>query len=409
MPAAGFIHIANALRNRDFAIFISGHLANQTGMWMARITVGWLTWELTRSETWLGLMGLADLSSSLFVGPLSGALADRVSRLSIMRITQVTSTIIAAVTYVTVAGGAITPVLLFFLVLMLGISMSTNVPARVAIVPNLVKRENMNSAVALTSLCGNAGRFLGPALGGFIIFYWDISVAFGVCALLFGVPIFTLWLVRPPPIESKRSGKHLLTDAIEGITYSARHVGIGSVMVSLIATAVFGKTLVYLFPAFASDVFGRGADALAWLTGSVGLGAVMGGFFLARRHGVQGLTRIYVFSLAVLGICLFVFPMNSTFWLALPIAAVFGASMLINGVAAQTLFQYAVDGDKRGRISSLFTMIQRGGQSLGSLVLGVTADLIGLRWAVIAAGAICLCFWLWSSRRARTMAQALET
>lgn len=408
-PIAGFSHIVNALKHRDFAIFMAGHLLSQTGMWMFRITVGWLVWELTQSETWLGLIGLADMASSLFIGPITGALADRVDRLAILRITQVTTAFFAFLTFIAVFSGLITPELLFFLVLLFGISLSTNLPARLAIVPNLVGPENLHASIALNSLVSNAGRFLGPALGGFLIYQWNVSVALATCAVFYALPAFSLWLIRAPRVEIKKSGKRLLGDAIDGITYAARHVGIGPVMASLLVTAIFGKTIVYLFPAFASDVFARGADALAWLTGTVGAGAVLGGVFMARRAGIQGLTGIFVVSIGIVGIGLALFSANTTFWIAIPIAALLGASLLVNGVAAQTLIQHAVEGAMRGRVISLYAMIQRGGQSVGSLVLGVAADLMGLRWAVAGAGAICLGFWLWSWRRSKTMERTLES
>jgi predicted MFS family arabinose efflux permease len=278
-----------------------------------------------------------------------------------------------------------------------------------AIVPNLIGPENLQAGVAINSLVSNAGRFMGPALGGFLIYQWGVDAAFAACALFFGMPALTLWLIRAPRDEIKKSGKRLMNDAIDGVTYSMRHVGIGPMMASLIATAVFGKTIVYLFPAFASEVFDRGADALAWLTGTVGAGAVLGGIYMARRSGIQGLTRIFVVSMAVVGVGMAAFAGNTAFWVAVPLAAFIGGALLVNGVSAQTLIQHAVEGSMRGRVNSLYVMIQRGGQSLGSLILGISADLFGLRWSVAGGGLICLAFWLWSVRRSEAMTKTLES
>ncbi|MGY8993932.1 MAG: MFS transporter [Rhodospirillales bacterium] len=408
MPAAGFSHIINALKHRDFRVFMSGHVLSQTAMWMYRITVGWLTWELTHSATWLGLMGLADMSSSLFIGPITGALADRLDRLAIIRATQAGTAFFAFLTFLANYNGWITPEILFGLVVCFGLCISTNLPARLAIVPNLVGPENLHAGIAINSLVSNAGRFLGPALGGYLIYLWGVSAAFAACAVFFGIPAFTLWLIRAPRIEIEKSGKRLLTDVVDGISYAAKHAGIGPMMVSLIITAVFGKTVVYMFPAFASEVFNLGAEALAMLTGSVGVGAVLGGIYMARRPGLQGLTRIFVLSIAGVGIGLAGFSANTTFWIAVPLAGIIGGSLLVNGVAAQSLIQSAVLGAMRGRVASLYVMIQRGGQSVGSLVLGILADIVGLRGSIAIASVFCLCFWLWSMRRAKTMAKLME-
>ncbi len=409
MSTAGFTHIIHALKHRNFRIFMTGHLLGQTGMWMFRIATGWVTWEMTHSETWLGLMGAADLSSSLLIGPITGALADRVNRLAIIRLTQAGTAFFAFLTFLTIYNGWATPELLFVLVMLFGICISTNLPARMAIVPNLIGPENLHAGVAINSLVSNAGRFMGPAIGGFLIYQWGVSAAFGCCAVFFGVPAVTLWLIRAPRDEIIKSGKKLMGDAADGISYAARHVGIGPVMLSLIVTAVFGKTIVYLFPAFASEVFFRGADALAWLTGTVGAGAVLGGIFMARRPGIQGLTRIFIISMAMVGVGMGAFAINTDFLIAIPIAALIGGSLLINGVSAQTLIQRAVEGAMRGRVNSLYVMIQRGGQSLGSLILGISADHFGLRWSVAGGSVLCLAFWLWSLRRSKSMTRTLES
>jgi MFS family permease len=90
------------------------------------------------------------------------------------------------------------------------------------------------------------------------------------------------------------------------------------------------------------------------------------------------------------------------------VVAGMGTCHLINSAGAQTLVQNAVDENKRGRISGLYGFIQRGGQAVGALILGISGDLIGLRGTVIAAGLLCLIFWLWALPRSKAMAKALE-
>ncbi len=409
MSFAGFAQILGALQQRNFRIFMSGHLLSQIAMWMTRIVAGWQTWELTESATWLGLMGMADLAPTLFMGPLTGALADRFDRLTIVRLSQVGTTLFTVALAFLYYQGSLTIELLFLFMLIQGAFMAINLPARLAMIPNLIGRENLQPAIAINALVSNGGRFLGPACGGFAIVQWGIGPAWAICAVCYGLPAFTLLMVQTSKEEISRSGKKLMGDAIEGITYTVRHPGIGPLMAALIVTSVFGKTFGSLFPGFADHIFNRGADGLAWLTGAVGMGAVLGGIFMAQRAtGVAGLTRISIMQIGVIGTGLFLFTSNDIFWLAIPICTAVGASSIINGVSAQTLLQHAGDRHMRGRLASLFGMVMRGGQALGSAILGVTADLIGLRWTIAAAGLICVGFWLWSFRRAKTMAKVLE-
>ena len=408
MSEAGFSNIVQALRHRDFRIFMTGQTLSQTGVWMQRVVVGWYTWELTYSATWLGLMGLADLFPTLFIGSLSGAMADRVNRLTIIRLTQVGCATTAFALYLMVISGISSVELLFVLVVLFSTCISMNLPARLAIVPNMVGKDNLHSAVAINSLVSNAGRFLGPAIAGLAIVQWGVAPSFAICAAFFGFPALTLMLVNAPAEEFKPTGKRLLADVADGVVYTVKHPGIGPLMASLIVTSILGKAIIVIFPAFSSVVFERGADGVAWLTGIMGGGAILGGLYMARRGGVKGLTRVFILNIALIGGGLAAFASTDYFWLAIGIIAVLGAALLINGVSAQTLIQNAVEGQMRGRVASLYVMIQRGGQSLGGFILGVAADLIGLRWSVLAAGVICLCFWLWSLHRKNSMASTLE-
>ncbi len=408
MRLARFSHIGRALQQRDFRIFIVGHLLSQMGMWMQRIVAGWMAWELAHSATWLGLMGMSDLAPTLFIGALSGALADRMDRLTIVRVSQAFNAIFAALICLFYLESWLTIELLFLFMVAQGIFMAISLPARLAMIPNLIGRENIQAAIAINSLVSNGGRFLGPAVGGFAIVQWGSGPAFGVCALCFGIPVITLMLLRMKKEAMERSGKRFLGDAVAGITYTAGHPGIGPMMLSLIGTSVFGKPFLSLFPGFASEVFGRGADGLAWLTSMVGAGALAGGIYTLQRAGIVGLTRVFILQICFIGAGLVAFSATDMFWVAIAICGGVGVALMTNDVTAQMLMQHAGAPNMRGRVSSLFGMVQRGGQALGSLILGVTADIIGLRWTVAVSGAICLAFWLWSLYRSKAIAKAME-
>lgn len=407
--SAGFSHIVAALRQRDFRTFACGNLLNHVGTWMQRVTAGWLAWELTHSATWLGLIGLAEFVPILVLGPISGVLADRLDRLSIIRVTQIGVTAAAAAIYAAMLMGLLTVELLFVLLLFEGICLSINQPARLTLLPSLVGPENMHAAIALNAMTFNGARFIGPAIAGVVITQWGVAPGFGWSMACFGVFTAALWFVHAPPQAEKPAGKRMLAEMAEGLAYTVRHAGIGPVMTTLMVTSSLGRSIVALFPGFASDVFDRGADGLAWLTSMVGVGAVVGGLYLARRPSIRGLTHVFIFNIAVIGGGLLAFSAHDIFWLGIALTLVLGWSLMINGIAAQTLIQNAVESSVRGRVVSLYGMVQRGGQALGSVVLGVTADLIGLRPTFAVAGLICLTFWVWSMRRAKAMAAALET
>ncbi len=407
--AAGFGHILAAFRQRDYRVFMTGNVFNHMGMWTLRMSAGWLAWELSHSATWLGLVGFADLGPILLVGPLSGALVDRVDRLTVLRFSQMVIAALTLLLYGLIQAGLMTVELLFGLMLVIGFFLSISQPARTALIPGLVTPDILLAAISINALVSNGARLVGPTIGGFVIVQWGTSGAFAFCGCLFIVFCTILWVVRTRPIDYKPKQKRSIgADVAEGVAYASRHPGIGPLMVTMTVTAFVGRSFSTLFPAFAAIVFDRGADALAMLTAVLGAGALFGGMYLARRPAIAGLTRVFVFNVGVLGFGLIAFAFSDIYWLALVVVAAMGACLLINSTSAQTLMQHAVDEDKRGRISGLYGFIQRGGQSLGALSLGVMGDLIGLQGTVIAAGVLCLVFWLWSLPRAKAMALALE-
>ncbi len=398
-----------ALRERDYRVYTLGNMANQMCMWTLRMTSGWLAWKLTGSATWLGLVGFADLAPALIIGPLSGAVVDRVDRLTILRIAQMIFAALTILLFILVQGGWITIELLFGVLLLAGVFLSIAQPARTSLIPSLVQSQSLHAAISINSLVSNGGRLIGPALGGFIIVHWGIGIAFGYCAVSAVVFATTLWAVRGRPIDYKSKQKRsIVTDIIEGASYAAHHRGIGPLMMAMTVTALLGRSFSTLFPAFVAAVFDRGADGLAILVATQGAGALIGGFYLGRRPSVAGLTRVFFINVAVMGCGLIAFGVSNVFSFAVVVVAGMGTCHLINSAGAQTLVQNAVDENKRGRISGLYGFIQRGGQAVGALALGISGDLIGLRSTVIAAGFLCLVFWLWALPRSREMEKSLE-
>ena len=407
--AAGFGHIVAAFRQRDYRVFMTGNVFNHMGMWTLRMSAGWLAWQLTESATWLGLVGFADLGPILLIGPVSGALVDRVDRLTVLRISQIVIAALTLLLYGLIEAGLMTVELLFGLMLVAGVFLSISQPARTALIPGLVQPDSLLAAISINALISNGARLVGPTVGGFVIVQWGTAGAFAFCGACFVIFAAILWAVRTRPIDYRSKKKRgIIEDVVEGVAYASRHPGLGPLMVTMTVTAFVGRSFSTLFPGFAAAVFNRGADALAMLTAVLGAGALFGGMYLARRPAIAGLTRVFVFNVGALGFGLIAFAASGVYWVAIAVVALMGASLLINSTSAQTLMQHAVEEDKRGRISGLYGFIQRGGQALGALTLGIMGDLIGLQWTVIAAGGLCIGFWLWSLPRAKAMAKALE-
>ena len=186
---SGFPALTAALRDRNYRAFSIGNMLSHNGTWAQRTAVLWFTWEMTGSGFWLGLMTVADLLPTVFIGPIAGAIADRVNLLTMMKVTQVLAAIQSAILAVLTFIGVMTPELLFALVLAHGVVLSFNQPARLAMVPHLVERENLSAAIGINSMIFNSARATGPMISGILIDGWGIAFAFVFNALSY------LWFI----------------------------------------------------------------------------------------------------------------------------------------------------------------------------------------------------------------------
>ena len=399
---------ARALRHRNFAIYAAGNALNLIGYWMQRIAVGWLTWQLTESATWLGIITLAELGPTLLVGPLGGVLADRYERIRIAQITQLLATIQTSTLALLTLSGQLTVWLLLVLMLFQGVIFSLWQPVRLALVSSLAPREDLSSAVALNSVVFNSARFIGPALAGVLLLAggagW-VFVSHACGLLLFWFALSRLHLSEPPP---SRSGKRFGVDLLDGIRHVARHPGIGPLLVLMIASCILMRPVFELLPGFAALVFQRGAEGLAILAAAPGIGAIIGGVWLGQRNSVDGLTHLLFRHTLLMAGLLIVFALTNWFWLAAICLAVAGLTLTVSGAGTQTLIQTAVDNAYRGRVLSLYGLILRAGPALGALLMGTAGDLIGLRWPLLAACVLCLLVWWRINHRRERIRAALE-
>ncbi len=403
--------IGDALSHRDFRLFSIGNVGSHTGTWIQRVAVGWLTWELTESGWWLGVVAFADLFPTVVLAPVTGAVADRAHKLTATKVVQCVNLLQASLLSAITLAGVMTVEILLALVLFGGISVSFGQPVRLAIVPSLVPRKDLAAAIGINAMIFNGARFLGPMISGLVIVQAGIGYAFLVNAASFAVFILVLSLIRfergeAPPIA--RSIRNIPREIAEGYGYAARHPGIAPILIILVLLALLARPYMELLPGFADAVFGRGAEGLAWLTSMTGLGALLGAAWLAQRGAVVGLTETTVAAIAVASCALIGFAATDIFWLALPCLVVAGFAMIVVGVGEQTLMQSAVEPALRGRVMSLYGMIGRGAPALGALGMGGLSSLVGLRWPVLAGAVLCLGLWLWARRKRAVMKAALE-
>ena len=407
----GFKILRETLALRHYRLYVFGNITSNLGMWTQRVAMGWLTWELTHSTTWLGINAICEAGPALVIGIFAGAVIDRVDQFRLLRLAQSWSLIFSGALAILTLTKVIDIWMLMALMLMRGVVIAFYRPARMTVIYGLVGREFLPSALALNSMVFNTSRFVGPALGGAIIASAGTGWSFAFAFLLFTVMTLALRAIRQaglslPPVAAPR--RSLWHQTVEGLRYILRHNGIRTQLALLIVTSMVAKPLTDLLPGFAGEVFNRGSTGLALLLSFHGAGAMVGAVWMTSRASLAGLTRITLWNILLMGIALLLFVSSRDFWIAGPLVSLVGFAFIVQSISNQTLIQSALEPALRGRVMSIYGIISQGVPSIGTLAMGTIASHWGLRLPIAVGAALCIALWGWGWRLRIPLAAALE-
>lgn len=406
---AGFGAVGQVMRHRSFRLYLYGHIPNVVGVWVVRVAIGWLAWQLTESSFWLGALAAADAMPVLVLGPFGGVLADRFDRRKISAATQTILAVIAVILTIMTVTGWITIWSLFALALARGFTFAFWQPVRLALMPNLVPREEIPTAIALNSSTFNAAQFVGPAFAGVLLTLGGPSLAFAFSVVAGSVMVWTLLIIDVPPRPvSGKARRSVWSEAGDGIRYAASHPGIGPMLLLLVVLGLGIRPLTELLPGFADRVFGLGVGGYSMMASAVGIGAMTGAVWMLRRGNSGGITQTALRSGLLGGAAALIFALTDWFPLAVACLALLGFSMTSGGISTQQVVQLAVPDEIRGRVLSLFGMLFRAGPATGALLMGWIADTAGLAWPVAAGAACGLLAYLYANTHGGRLISALE-
>lgn len=407
-PQSGSLaRIRQTLAHDNFRIYLYGSSISLIGTWMQRVAVGWLVWELTQSGFWLGFVAFCDLFPAVLLGPFCGVLADRYDRKTLLTICSVAALVQALLLFAFTAGGVMTIGYLAALALVGGCINGMYHPTRLSIMPSLLPRESLPNAIALNSVLFNFARFLGPALAGVLIVSVGIGGAFAVNALTYLAFLFALSQLNLPTRPNNESADGVKTSFAkqlgDGIVYTLRHSKIAPLLVLLLAVSLTLRPFVDMMPAFAAITFQGGAGALAILSASIGIGAMIAGVLMAGRQ-IDKLVPLILAATLGLAVSIIGFLSVDQVWLGSIFLAFAGAAMVSSGISMQILLQLLVSDAMRGRVLSLYSIVFFGGPAAGALLMGSLSERFGFRlpflFGAAATSIVVALLWLRTSMNA---------
>jgi len=380
-----------ALKFRDFRIYLGGNLFAVNALWMQRVTIGWIAWDLTSSATFVGFIAFVNFAPAMVTGPLFGVLVDRMRITQVAKLTQILLLIISLGFYLFFTFGILDEILLSFLSFLSGLVTSAHNPVRLSLAPRLVDRTSVASVVSIVAINFNLARLTGPAIGGWLIASWGISTALLVQTGFYLPFIFAISLLHPRGRSSSIINNEPFIAALQnGVKYALANTLIRQAFLVTALYAFLIRGTLEILPVIADGVFSRGATGLGLLTSSAGFGALIAGVIKAFTPS-QTVRKLPKFALAstLLGIGLMPLVGLSNSWnLTLLCIFYIGFSGTLAGISVQTAIQIDLDDDFRGRVMSLWTMVSIGATATGAIILGGLADHIGISLAFSLAGGL---------------------
>jgi MFS family permease len=375
-------------RHRRFALLWAGAFVSNIGTWMEAVGVGILVTSSTGQAGWAGLVAAAGFVPTALLAPLGGALADRLPRRTLLLTTTSVQILFAGLLTLAASLGDPSPGLVTLIVLGAGCANAIGFPAFQAMLPDLVPREDVPGAVALSSAQWNLGRVIGPALAGLVIGLGGYELAFAINTLsFFAVFAVVASFHLPAPMSTREAS--IVQSIREGARFVRGDPALRFVVGCMALNSLLAAPFIALIPAVALNVFHEEKLGTAALVTAQGLGAVCMALSLATLFARFGTRRVMLGILGTLPVALVAYAFAPA--LPLAVVAIFVVGFLYLGSLSSftTIAQLRAPAALRGRVVSVLMMLIGALYPIGSVVQGAIADEVGLR-ATTAGAAILL-------------------
>lgn len=413
-----------------FRWFMLSMMGNWSALQMQQVARGFLTFALTDSFAWLAYVELANTWPRLILAPFGGVLADRAARRVIIQVGQAANALNAGVLAALLFTGNLQLYHLLLVSFVQGILNSFVLPARQAMIPEIVGPSRLQNAFALNVFVLNVMRMGAPAIAGGIIgflmirtggdTFYSVGVVFALMSALNVLAVIGLFPVPKTdartralqrgeevpaaPARRRRGGGDgegaLDRSGLRDIAAAFRYLRGEPIIVALMlihsSTAMLGIVYQRLLPGFVPTVLGisreQSAPVQAYLITITAVGALIGSLLIAslpdRNRG-----KILSFSLALFGVTLIAFASSTVFWISAGIVLVLGIGQSIRQSIANILIQARVKDEFRGRVSAIM-LLDDGLEALGVAGIALAADLLGAQWALGGVGAVMITYAL---------------
>jgi len=381
-----------ALAYPNYRLWFFGQTTSLFGTWMQSTAQGYLVYELTRSEAYLGYVGFASGIAAWLFLLYGGAVADRVPRRSLLVITQTLSMLLALILAALTFLRVVAPWHIIVLAFSLGVVNAFDAPSRQSFVLEMVDRRVLTNAIALNSTMFNMTMVVGPSVGGLAYAFFGPGWCFVINGLSFVAVIAALLAMKLAPWHPPARTSNTLAEIRAGLRAVASDRRILGVMCLLGAVSLFGMSFVTLIPAWAVDVLKGDARTNGFLQSARGIGALAAALGIATLSPRRSRGAVMTSAVFILPVLLVAFSFTRTLPLSLAVLLAVGAANIVGNNLANSLVQTLTPDHLRGRVMGVYMLTFFGFAPIGALLAGGAATAVGVPLTVVlGAGGTLVC------------------
>ena len=370
------MHQFAALHHRGFRLLWTATLLSATARWADMVVIGWLTLELTNSPLMVGIVAGSKMAGYV-AAPFMGVIADRVDRRLLLVIAAVINVIVAALMLILFASNALALWHVITLAVVSSLTWALDHPTRQALVPDLVKPENLTNAIALNAVANEITVVVGPALGGILMPVLGMGGAYGVIAAVYALDLAVLLRLN----EGRRAASHVAESPLRSLADGVRYVWGHHMVLVLMAIALVMNFLAapyrYAFlPVFSRDILQTGPTGYGMLTAMAGVGALVAGLWFVSLGDFKHKGRLLVWTSFAWPASLLLFAMSTWYSVSVVLIFIAGLTQAIVWTVIATLILSNTEPSMRGRVMGLRTGVIFS-LPIGNLLAGAVAEQFG--------------------------------
>ena len=374
----------NALSNKSFSLYFYSNTISLFGLWIQKIGVGWLTWEITESTFWTSFVTLALMAPAGVLGPFFAVFAENWNMRVASIILKILMFLIGILIWFLQYLDQHTLLTLASLSVLQGLLSACYHPVRLVFVSIVVPKNLLSSAVGLNSASFNGSRVVGPAFAGGLIAFFNLEATFLVAALTY-VPLIPVLIYMPlrKRIKEKGSQGNFFNRFLEGGKFAIRTPIILKSLFIVFISAFFVRGMLEIQPTIAGEILKQGSFGLSLITTTAGIGALLASIWIGFRNNKSKIETKLV-SMLMLGLVIScIIGLISEVYTMAVFFTIVGFTTTAVGIGTQTIIQLEVEEVYRARVLTWWSSISFGSLTVGGIILGFVGEYIPLSNALL--------------------------